>query len=179
MRSETYEKTAAGRDVPPRTLHNRTLRIIAEVDRLGRHHDPDCTGWPNHAPALNTRSTAATVSASAPRPIRTVTPAISTSMMPTPGSASHHGALRRRRTGADAGAAATAGTNCSPSVFDPTASVLCNCRRQPNSCCGDNPCRRATPETLSPLVIISPTIRALSSALHVRRRPRPVNTSSR
>jgi len=44
---------------------------------------------------------------------------------------------------------------------------------------GDNPCRRATAETDSPLATISATIRALSSSLHVRRRPAPVNTSSR
>src|SRR5215471_15279730 len=32
MRSETYEKAAAGRNFPPRTPHNPALRIIAEVD---------------------------------------------------------------------------------------------------------------------------------------------------
>jgi hypothetical protein len=31
MRSETYEKTAAGRNVPPRTQHHRALRIIAHI----------------------------------------------------------------------------------------------------------------------------------------------------
>ena len=54
-----------------------------------------------------------------------------------------------------------------------------NWRRQPNNCCGDNPCRLATPETDSPLVTISATIRALSSSLNDRRRPAPVKTSSR
>ena len=47
------------------------------------------------------------------------------------------------------------------------------------TCCGESPCRRATAETDSPLATISATIRALSSSLHVRRRPAPVNTSSR
>ena len=42
-----------------------------------------------------------------------------------------------------------------------------------------SPCRRATAETESPLATISATIRALSSSLHVRRRPAPVKTSSR
>jgi hypothetical protein len=42
-----------------------------------------------------------------------------------------------------------------------------------------NPWRRATAHTESPLVAISPTIRALSSSRHVRRRPAPLNTSSR
>src|SRR5215472_3579544 len=32
MRSETYEKAAAGRNFPPRTPHNPALRIIAEAD---------------------------------------------------------------------------------------------------------------------------------------------------
>lgn len=31
MRSETYEKTAAGRNVPPRAQHHRALRIIAHI----------------------------------------------------------------------------------------------------------------------------------------------------
>ena len=39
--------------------------------------------------------------------------------------------------------------------------------------------RRATAQTESPLVAISATIRALSSSHQVRRRPAPVNTSSR
>src|SRR5262249_8583453 len=52
-----------------------------------------------------------------------------------------------------------------------------NCRRQPNTCCGNNPWRRATAQTESPTV--SATIRALSSSLQRRRRPLPVNTSSR
>ena len=47
------------------------------------------------------------------------------------------------------------------------------------TCCGESPCRRATAETDSPLATISATIRALSSSLHVRRRPAPANTSSR
>jgi hypothetical protein len=39
MRSETYEKTAAGSNFLPRTPHNCRLRIIAHVSVTGR--DPD------------------------------------------------------------------------------------------------------------------------------------------
>ena len=35
-RSETYEKTAAGRNVPPRTQHHRALRIIAHIGMARR-----------------------------------------------------------------------------------------------------------------------------------------------
>jgi hypothetical protein len=69
----------------------------------------------------------------------------------------------------------TAGTS---NGSDRVASGSRACRLHPKSCCGDNPCRRATAQTDSPLVTVSATIRALSSALHARRRPAPVKTSS-
>ena len=53
------------------------------------------------------------------------------------------------------------------------------CRRQPNSCCGVSPCRRAISETTAPGASVSSMIRALSSAENRRRRPVPVITSSR
>src|ERR1700687_633633 len=158
----------------------QSLGAFAEVDRLGRYHYPDRARRADHAPAFDARSTALTVFTSAPRPTRTITPPISTSIVPAPGSALHCWALRWRRT-ADAGEATstTAGTHCSPSPSESPARDSRICRRQPNNCCGDNPCRLATPETESPLVTISATIRALSSLLHERRRPEPVKTSTR
>jgi hypothetical protein len=48
--------------------------------------------------------------------------------------------------------------------------------RESNNCRGDNPCRRATEQTELTLAAISATIRALSSSLHRRRRPNPVNS---
>ena len=69
----------------------------------------------------------------------------------------------------------TAGTN-NGSVFAAAARAL---RRQPNSCCGESPCRRATEQTEAPLVKLSATIFALSSAPQARRRPAPVKTSIR
>src|ERR1700722_18613685 len=154
---------------------------LAEVYRLGRHHHPHRAGWAYHAPAFNARNTAAIVSAGAPAPMRTVAPSIATSIVPTSGSSRCcRRALRCRCPEAPAGAASTtAGTNRTSLSLEMTASASLTCRRQPNNCCGDNPCRRATPETESPLLSISATTRALSSSLQVRRRPAPVKTSSR
>src|SRR4029077_9301678 len=138
----------------------QSLGALAEVDRPGRHHHTDRARRADHAPAFNARSTALTVSTSAPRPTRTVTPSISTSIVPAPGSALHCGTLRRRRTAdADEATSTTAGTNCSPSASEGLNWDWRNWRRHPNNCCGDKPCRLATPETESPLVMISPTIR--------------------
>src|SRR6185437_7330600 len=85
---------------------------LAEVDRLGRHHHPDRSGRTDHAPVFNARSTAVTVLVSAPRPTRTVTPSISTSMIPQTRSP-RRGRLRSRWRTARFGSCAstTAGTN--------------------------------------------------------------------
>jgi len=42
-----------------------------------------------------------------------------------------------------------------------------------------SPCRRATPQAVAPSARLSATIRALTSAGQVRRRPAPVKISSR
>ena len=60
----------------------QALCAFAEVDRPGRHHHTDRAPQADHAPAFSARITAATVFASAPPLTRTVTPSISTSMMP-------------------------------------------------------------------------------------------------
>ena len=52
-------------------------------------------------------------------------------------------------------------------------------RRQPNTCCGVAPCRRAICETTAPGANVSSTMRAFSSRDHARRRPLPVINSSR
>jgi len=96
------------------------LGTFAEVDRLGRYHHPDRARRANHVPAFNARSTAIKVFASAPRPTRTVTPSISTSIVPALASALLSGALRCS-TGDDP-ASTTAGTNCNPSASERPAS---------------------------------------------------------
>ena len=89
-----------------------------------------------------------------------------------------HSALTADRQ-EDGATSRIAGTNWSSLVRESAVWDACNSRRQPTNCCGESPCHRATAEAESPLAMISATIRALSSALHVRRRPAPVNTSSR
>jgi hypothetical protein len=53
------------------------------------------------------------------------------------------------------------------------------CRRRPNNCCGVKPCRRATADTVSLPSQLSAMICAFCSAVHARRRPAPVKTSTR
>jgi hypothetical protein len=67
----------------------------------------------------------------------------------------------------------------SPPASADVASASRNRRRQPNNCCGDKPFRRATVQTESPLDAISAMIRTFSSSSQMRRRPAPVNTSTR
>ncbi|MGX1428754.1 hypothetical protein AB7M59_009248 [Bradyrhizobium elkanii] len=168
MRSETYEKTAAGSNFPPRTPHNRRLRIIAEVDRLGCHHYPDSSGRADHRGAFSAWTMAAIIATSAPRPTRIVTPSASISMppasqrrAPTSGLALRRAILRSWPTvTAGTMASTTAGTNGGSSAIG-----LGNrraCRRQVNTCCGVGPCRRAISETTAPGTSVSSTIRALS-----------------
>ena len=52
-------------------------------------------------------------------------------------------------------------------------------RRQPNSCCGLSPCRRATSDTFAPGARLYRTIWVLASVDHRRRRPLPVISSIR
>jgi hypothetical protein len=49
---------------------------------LGRHHHPHHTGLTDHVPPFSARMTTATILASAPQPTWTLTPLISTSMIP-------------------------------------------------------------------------------------------------
>jgi hypothetical protein len=51
--------------------------------------------------------------------------------------------------------------------------------RQPNRCCGEIPCRRATSDTTGPGAYDAATIRPLTSSLHRRRCPAPTWISTR
>src|SRR4051794_9500410 len=73
-----------------------TVCPFAEVDRLGRHHDADCAGGPNHGSTFSAWITAAIASGLAPDPIRTTVPSTSTSISMT-------GPCRRARRGCDVG----------------------------------------------------------------------------
>src|SRR5205085_8769590 len=103
-----------------RLTHRRrqTFRPLAEADWLRRHHHADRASRADHAPAFKARSTAATVFASAPRPTRTITPSISTSMIPRASPRRRLLGLPRLREGSGGGST-TAGTNrdASPPAF--------------------------------------------------------------
>jgi hypothetical protein len=129
-----------------RLAHQRRqpLGSLAEVDRPGRNDHPDVPGGANHVDCFSARITAAIARGLAADPMRTATPAISSSIS---------GVLRRRARGSavsagggsDSGAASiTAGTN------KLALSLRRASRRHANSCCGVNPCRRATPQTVVP-----------------------------
>ena len=112
----------------------QTLRSLAEVDGLRRHQHVDRTVGPITRRPLRSRRTAATVFASAPRPIRTVTPSISTSILPEVRSTRRVRFPCPPRTARSSnGAATTAGTNCGVSVSLPDAAWRA-CRRHPNNC---------------------------------------------
>src|SRR3954451_11582310 len=132
-----------------RLTHERreTVCPFAEVDRLGRHHDADCAGGPNHGPTFSARITAAIACGLAPDPIRTTVPSTSTSIPMT-------GPGWRARRGCDAGgggrpgtASTTAGTNRAGALGTRERRAS---RRQVNNCAGVSPCRRATPHTVLP-----------------------------
>ena len=78
---------------PHRFAYERreSLRALAEVDRLRRHHDPDRACRADHFVAFNARMIAVTIPASAPWQIHTFAPASSN---PISGSA-----LRACRSG--------------------------------------------------------------------------------
>lgn len=124
--------------------------------------------------------TTATVLASAPRPTRTLTPSISTSMIPEARSTRLARWRCCRRTAPSGNAVSTtAGTNRGTSGAAYTPVRCRDWRRHVNNCCGASPCRRATSETTAPGTSVSSIIRVLSSAENHRRRPVPVITSSR
>src|SRR4051812_33453504 len=124
-----------------------TVCPFAEVDRLGRHHDADCAGGPNHGPTFSARITAAIACGLAPDPIRTTMPSISTSIpMTGPGWRARRGCGAGGSGGPEDGST-TAGTNRTGGSG--TGSRRAS-RRQVNSCAGVSPCRRATPHTVLP-----------------------------
>src|SRR6185437_4375953 len=152
----------------------QTLGSLAEVHRRRRHQHSNRARRTDHVPAFRARSTAATILASAPWPIRTLTPSISTSMLPE---------LRVRWRGRPRdGRAGNAGSTTAGTNFGASAAIATGrraCRRQVNTCCGVSPFRRATSETTAPGTSVSSTIPALKSSENRRRRPVPVITSSR
>jgi len=137
------------------------------------------TRRPDHNGAFSARITAATVLASAPRPTRMATPSFSSSITPASRAAFRCRCFAGRVAAkSDFGSATTAGTN-NGSGAGAFANRTRAARRQANTCCGESPRRRATALTVSPASQLFATIRAFSSGSHSRRRPEPVNISSR
>ncbi len=128
-------------------LHQRRQRVraVAEVHWRGRHHDPRVAAGTDQRDTFKASITAAMTPASAPRPIFTATPSISSSTTPSTC------ACRARRRGGRIGTTAagigsiTAGTNTGPAA----SRALRASRRQVNSCDGRSPWRLATALTLS------------------------------
>src|SRR5690606_13319508 len=155
------------------------FRTLAEVDRLRRDQDADSARRPDHEQPFRARITAAMVCVSAPLPMRSTAPSISSSI--------GAGGLVGRRFGRDGCSTAvasvtagsiTAGTNDgTASSIDATR--LRACLRQVKTCCGRRPCRRATSDTIAPGTSVSATILALSSSVQSRRPPAPLITSKR
>ena len=67
------------------------------------------------------------------------------------------------------------GTSSAGNVSKPARAAL----RQPNRCCGDMSCRRATSDTTAPGAYDSATIRPLVATLQRRRHPTPTRISTR
>ena len=152
----------------------QTLGSLAEVHRRRRHQHPNRARRTDHVLAFKARSTAATVLASAPRPIRTLTPSISTSMLPALRSTWRVHLRGRPRDGRAGNAGSTtAGTNLGASAS--LATGWRACRRQVNTCCGVSPCRRATSETTAPGTSVSSTMPGLEILRELAPSPRPRN----
>lgn len=116
MRSESQRKAAASCNIPPRTLHNYALRIVAEVDRLRRHQNLHLRPARDHDALLTAASTAASADASTRPRTRTTTSPIPISIL-----ADVVGEVGQPDVGeAGAAAAITTGTNwgVSPATAD-------------------------------------------------------------
>jgi hypothetical protein len=126
------------------------------------------------------RITAAICVALAPGPMRTTTPATSSSIP----AAARSGRERRDRRvdprdGSALGSVTTAGTKAIGTAGPGPSRARRACLRQPKTCCGVSPWRRATTDTTAPGTSVSSRIAALASADHSRRPAAPLMISIR
>src|SRR6185437_13432953 len=139
--------------IAPTDQCRQGVRAFTKIHRTCCNHHPCAGTHCNHRGALRASMTAPMTSASAPRPIVTDTPSISSSTAP----ALRRRRLRRRRLAGAASLAVsgstTAGTNDGSGAVGnatPRASSWSRSwRRQANSWFAASPCRRATPDTVS------------------------------
>ncbi len=170
------EDRAQERIVLELLAHQRRKAVGAapEVHRLRRHQHPNAGRNGNHVAARTARNTAVNSTGSIPGATRTVAAPITISISEAPPQCSAAIGIDEQARPVSTSTGANV-TRRSP-LAAPCRSA---CRRQPNNCCGVSPCRRATADTVSPPRQLSATISAFCSAVQARRRPVPVNTSSR
>jgi hypothetical protein len=152
-----------------------TVGTATKVHRLAGHQHPNSRRNRDHVAALTARSTVVKAATSIPGGTRTVAAPITISTVGDPPSCACAAGGPEHRWAAST----ITGTNAdplSPALFFFRRRAS---RRQLNSCCGVKPCRRATAQIDSSPSWLSAMIRAFCSAVHDRRRPVPVKTSSR
>src|ERR1700735_4336244 len=136
----------------------QAIHAFAKVCRLHSDKNLHSQRGNDHDAPLRARTILANVAPSAVSGMRaTIAPTTISSTAPSDGLGSRAGASNI--TGAKSGTAAA------PSLPRSRAA-----RRQPNNCCAEIPCRRATSDATAPAASVSSTIRAFSSDDHRRRR---------
>ena len=125
----------------------QAVGAASEVDRLRRHQNPNARRNRDHVAAFTARSTFVSVATSIPGLTRTTAAPSAISIV------AHGIAQEAAADGAGASTITCAKLTLPAAVEAPRRRTTRRCalRRQPNSCCGVSPCRRATAETLSPL----------------------------
>src|SRR5581483_2032010 len=157
-----------------RLAHQRRKPFAAlpEVDRPGGYEHTHARGDRDHAAAVTARKTSCKVASSVPGGTRTVAAPIMISIADElPEWLGAIGTAARDRD--------LCKTTDAKVIRLSPVRARCASRRQVNNCCGVSPCRRATALTVSPGSYVSATISAFCSGGQPRRRPVPVNTSTR
>ncbi len=161
-----HEHGARERIVLQILLHQRreAIHSFAEVDRPRRDEDPNGPARYHHRADRSAFTSATIVAGRVPAGTRNLAPLSSISMI-SPAVAAALGPSpttgAKLRAGGDVGF------------------VKASDRRQRKICAGVSPYLRATALTFAPGAVLSATIRVLSSALQLRRRPAPVKISTR
>jgi hypothetical protein len=157
------------RGMRKRFLHDRreTVHALTKIHGPSRDQDLHAARRDEHETAFKTRKTVFRVAASAFGGTRTIAAPMTISIIALPLPAVP-----------PFSPSTTTGANMGGSVRS-AAALWRASRRQPNTCRGVAPCRRAICETTAPDANVSCTMRAFCSRDHARRRPAPVITSSR
>src|SRR5690606_37665258 len=160
-----HKDRAGERVLVQRVLHQRRQAVMtfAEVDRLGRHHDPQPVRGEDHAVAASARTTDAIRLAEAPGSSRMITDPTMISGLADPAAVTSS-------TGATINVANSTGSSGGGSTSFPFLASV----RHEETWLAFNPCRCATSRTVAPGLSVSSTILAFTSSGHCRlRRPRP------